>query len=193
MKWFRKPKALSLEDWDLWQVVTRRTHPLQYFLRVSVPDWFHRYVWGSQFASLTRLYDWIYFHLPKNRQHILSLQQSFGSFDDYKYGNLTINEAILYANFNLICKYSDFIGGYRLQMLLSIQKSEEDIQRLEVLEKLLGIKYYWRKERYLLLRGRDRALTYDDSLEVDNEIKQKDIQYLNEIVSLYPQLKKLGI
>jgi len=41
-KWYKVPFALGLDEWDVWHEETRRKHPIQHFLRWTLPIWWSR-------------------------------------------------------------------------------------------------------------------------------------------------------
>lgn len=43
--WYDVPSSLTWEDWEKWRCDTRAAHPLQYWLRETMPMWFRVHIW----------------------------------------------------------------------------------------------------------------------------------------------------
>lgn len=100
---FKKPYALTFEEWDDWNSKTRANHPIKWFVCETIPDLFKVHVWWPITKIVVDKWYWgfKYRFIPKHQYHIIKPKTLEPAYhNEY--------DLILHASFHVLTEFVEY-------------------------------------------------------------------------------------
>lgn len=185
MKDFCEPDDYT---WESWNKEVKAKYPVRFFFLETFRHWFVVHVT----MQVSHFFYW-FKSMTYRRYHMLDLRQPKGSYEDYTWGYLDPDRAMLFAMFNILVKHVDYLNESKWhygpneetfeklkQDIIETVSPEEKLlyeEKLKYLKELKALYDYWTIEREEDCKKRDKLLTDWSKHRTDDKVKGDDSRW----------------